>query len=343
MVVYVLSVVALLAVIVLLAGWMLSEPGHQGEKSTHFDGEKFYNSNGKSAKGFKDVFKYLATGKKGPWEKNYENGQFEGSLTSQATEEVQVIFVNHSTFLIQMDGVNILTDPIWSHRCSPFSFMGPERMRPPGLSFEDLPKIDMVLISHNHYDHLDVPTLENLITRDQPTFILPLGIQKMNIFKNQSVQVFDWYDRAQIENLRITATPAVHFSSRGMFDRDKTLWCGYIIEGSKKLYFVGDTAYDEVMFKELGEKHPDIDLAFIPIGAYKPNWFMSSVHVDPKEAVEIFHDIKTPQSIAMHFGTFALADEGQGEAEKDLQRELAQKGISNGRFMIPEEGALYRF
>ncbi|MCL4158274.1 UNVERIFIED_CONTAM: hypothetical protein GTU68_002778, partial [Idotea baltica] len=257
---------------------------------------------------------------------------------------IKLIFVNHSTFLIQLDTLNILTDPIWSKRCSPSQLIGPARQRPPGITFESLPNIDVVLISHNHYDHLDKQTIKRLQKEHKPQFIVPLGVS--HFFKKlgiENVIEIDWNEEVAFKSIKIKGTPAVHFSSRGLFDGDKTLWCGYIIKGSKKVYFAGDTAYDEHIFKNIGIENPTIDLSIIPIGAYKPNWFMTRIHTNPSEAVQIHLDLKSKKSVATHFGTFALADEAQSEAGKDLKVALLERKIKTGEFIIPEEGVFYEF
>jgi L-ascorbate metabolism protein UlaG (beta-lactamase superfamily) len=317
---------------------------YSGEISDHFNGKKFVNTNGSKINGLKDVFKFLRTREPGAWTKNYETYSRETLIENNDTDNIKLIFVNHSTFLIQLDTLNILTDPIWSDRCSPVQWMGPKRNRPPGVTFKSLPKIDLVLISHNHYDHLDKNTILQLQKEHAPQFVVPLGVS--HFFKKlgiNNVIEIDWNEEIEFKSIKIKGTPAVHFSSRGAFDKDKTLWCGYLIEGSKKIYFAGDTAYDEHIFKKIGSENPNIDVSIIPIGAYKPNWFMSSIHTNPIEAVQIHLDLKSKNSVATHFGTFALADEAQGEAGRDLKRALIKNKITNDRFIIPDEGVFYEF
>jgi len=345
-------VVSVLIVLIVLViggftglGISLSEPGYQGPKSDHFNGKVFQNPNGKEAKGLSDLFKFLFNRDRGEWKKGYEETGYTGTPPDPEPGKFQILFINHSTFLVQMDGINILTDPIWSRRCSPFSFMGPERHRPPGIAFTDLPRIDVVLLSHNHYDHLDISTILKLKQAHDPLFIVPLGVDLMLRKRGiSSISTLDWHEDATFKSISFSATPAIHFSSRGMLDRDKTLWCGYLIDnGTKRLYFAGDTGYDPQVFKSIRERYGKIDLAMIPIGAYKPAWFMSPIHVSPQEAVKIHLDVKSTQSVAMHFGTFALADEGQGEAERDLMESIKQEGIDLKDFLVPEEGFLYTF
>lgn len=317
-------------------GVSLSAPGHKGPATPHFNGKTFINPTGKQAKGLVDVLKWMIRRDQGAWTKNYETEI--GPKPKPDAEALTITFVNHSTFLIQWNHLNILTDPIWSERCSPFSFAGPRRMRPPGINFDDLPSIDIVLLSHNHYDHLDIGTVKKLEARFHPVFIVPLGVQaylEQHSIKN-TVEL-DWWQETNA-GIRIKSVPAQHFSGRGMLDRDKTLWAGYVLEyDHKKVYFAGDSGYGE-FFKEIGKKAGPMDVSLIPIGAYQPKWFMSPIHISPEESVRVHRDVKSKQSIATHFGTFPLADEGQGKAEEDLILALQDQQIPQKEFIIPEEG-----
>lgn len=335
---WILAVLLGIYAIMMFIGWYLSAPVYKGPESDHFKNGKFFTPNGAPAKGPADVFKWLLKRDQGPWTKNYET--FVGPKPATQLEDLNITYVNHSTFLIQWNLLNILTDPVWSERVSPFSFAGPQRMRPPGLNFDELPNIDIVLLSHNHYDHLDITTVIKIEKNWSPLFIVPLGV-KAYLTKNgiQNVLELDWWQETQT-GIKIQSVPAQHFTSRGMFDRDKTLWCGYVLEVSgKKLYFAGDSGYNE-FFKEIGKKCGPMDVSLIPIGAYAPEWFMSPIHVNPKQAVQIHKDVKSKQSIAMHFGTFPLADEGQGKAESELILELDRQNIPQKDFILPEEGVV---
>ncbi|MCG8372949.1 MAG: MBL fold metallo-hydrolase, partial [Balneolales bacterium] len=251
-------------------------------------------------------------------------------------DSTQVItYINHSTFLIQTDGLNILTDPVFSKRVSPFSFAGPKRMRPPGIRFEDLPDIDVVLLSHNHYDHLDINTLKRIQKEFDPQFITPLGV---DLFLHQkrisNTLALDWWEETPVtEAVSIAAVQAQHFSSRGMFDRDKTLWAGFMIQSKNgNIYFAGDTGYND-FFKTIGERYAPVKTSLIPIGAYKPRWFMSPVHVDPQQAIQIHKDVGSGLSIGMHFGTFPLADDGQHEPVTELN-----EIVGDENFILIKEG-----
>jgi len=223
----------------------------------------------------------------------------------------QVTWLGHSTFLIQYQGLAILTDPILSDRASPVSFAGPERLVGKPIDYSDLPPIDFVIISHNHYDHLDVETVTML--GDDPLYMVPLKLKDWFVEEGISanrVREFDWWDRLRLESIEFTATPSQHWSARGLFDRHATLWAAWHIQiDDFGLWFGGDTGYNPVQFKEVGERWPDIDLGLIPIGAYAPRWFMSQQHVDPDEAIKIHRDIGAKLSIGMHWGTFQLSAE----------------------------------
>lgn len=341
---WILSAILIIVLLTIIIGFVLSGPGYKGPKSDHFDGKIFSNPNGLAAQNLIGVMKYGITRKPEKWIKNYETAVRTDPIPTSNLNEVQISFVNHSTFLIQIGGYNILTDPIWSKRCSPFQWVGPERMRPPGIGMDLLPKIDLVLLSHNHYDHLDVNSIKDIVKKDNPKFIAPLGVGKfLSKLGVEKYNEFDWGQEEQFGNISIKGVAANHFTSRGLFDRDKTLWCGYLLNfDGYKLYFMGDSGYGP-NFKVLGEQEKTIDLALIPIGAYLPKWFMSPIHVSPSEAVQVHQDINAKQSIAMHFGTFPLADDGMHTPVTELKKSLALNGISEEEFMVPDEGGVYSF
>lgn len=322
-------------------GWYISAPVYSGPSTPHFTGKKFVNKGEIEAGGFLSVIKWLLNRDSGPWTKSYEKSNHPKPVAS--SDRLVITFVNHSTFLIQWNDLNILTDPIWSERCSPFSFAGPQRMKPPGIPFDELPEIDMILISHNHYDHLDLPTVIDLNKTFNPLFIVPLGVGAF--LKNNGIEKvveLDWWEETR-NGVTIKAVPAQHFSGRGMFDRDATLWCGYVLQHEGwKVYFAGDSGYGP-LFSEIGKREGPMNVSIIPIGAYLPEWFMSPIHISPAQAVQVHKDVKSAQSIAMHFGTFPLADEGQGKAEEDLILALDRLNVSQKEFLIPEEGVALKF
>lgn len=320
---------------------IIKAPGYQGEPTEHFDGKQFHNISKIKARSLLDVFKWALTENPEEWQQLSRDDVTIGEAPKPSANdgEISITFVNHATFLIQVGECNILTDPVWSKRASPFQWIGPKRMRPPGINFEDLPQIDFVFISHNHYDHLDIHTVKKLSSTHDPLFVVPLGVS--HYLKKHGVhriaELGWWQDKHIADSLRVTSVPAQHFSGRGLSDRDKTLWCGYILETTAgTLYFAGDTGYDGI-FTEIGRRF-DIDLSFIPIGAYKPRWFMNPIHVDPEQAVQIHKEVNSSQSIGMHFGTFPLGDEGMHEPQADLKKAREKHNIPHSKFYTLEEG-----
>jgi N-acyl-phosphatidylethanolamine-hydrolysing phospholipase D len=232
----------------------------------------------------------------------------------------QATWLGHSTVLLQIDGVNILTDPIFSKRASPVPFAGPARVQPPAVSIEDLPDIHYAVLSHNHYDHLDRWSVRQL-GRDLHWFV-PLGVADwFHKLGHTKVTEMDWWQEAEVEKGRIVSTPSQHFSGRKPWsDVDKSLWASWLIEiDSVRFWFGGDTGYNDVQFKEIGEAFEEIHMAAIPIGAYKPIWFMGPVHVSPAEAIQIHEDIGARQSFGVHWGTYLLADDLLTEPMDDIK------------------------
>lgn len=287
--------------------------------SKHFDGKRFFNPNARQVPGFLDALRWKLTSR--PERSPRFISDVEQSVPPSRVEGdgLRVILVNHSTVLMQQRGSNILTDPIWSERTSPLSWIGPRRRRKPGVSWEDLPHVDAVLISHNHYDHLDLPTLRRLADRGDSTFIVPRGVARLLRSENIGpVHEIDWGESFSLPSLAIHCVPALHFSSRGIFDRNMSLWCGYMIECQERLvYFAGDTGFGQ-HFGQIRERFGSPHVALLPIGAYEPRWFMSPVHMAPDEAVRAHEILSAKTSIAIHHGTFQLADEGIDTAERQL-------------------------
>jgi L-ascorbate metabolism protein UlaG (beta-lactamase superfamily) len=302
----------------------------------HYDGQRFYNPDAPQAPGLLDALKWKLTSRPqsspaflADVEPSIPPGRIEGSA-------LRATLINHSTVLLQQQGSNILTDPIWSERASPLSWAGPRRRRKPGVSWEHLPSIDTVLLSHNHYDHLDLATLRRLAARGESTFIVPAGVARLLRSQNIGpVHELDWGESLPLRDCTIHCVPALHFASRGIFDRNKTLWCGYLIEyQDRRVYFAGDTAFGS-HFAQIRETFGSPHLALLPIGAYEPRWFMSPVHMDPEEAVQAHKILAAKVSIAIHHGTFQLADEALDDPKKKLMA-CAQGDsfliLANGQF-----------
>jgi|SRR5579862_6723603 len=319
---------------------MVSTPRYQGPANDHFDGRHFLNPRPVPHAGWFAFLRWKLTARPGPWRDWTESPPGPPPPARVGPGELRATFVNHATVLLQVDGLNVLTDPIWSYRCSPFSFIGPRRHRPPGLRFEDLPPIDVVLLSHNHYDHLDVPTLRRLAARDHPRIFTGLGnrtfLESRRIGRSEEL---DWWGESEIApGLRLRAVPAQHFSGRGLRDRDTSLWTGFVITGSSgTVYFAGDTGMGP-HFEEIRERCGPIRLALLPIGAFQPEWFMSRVHLSPEEAIEAHRTLGAAASMAIHFGTFKLADDGEDLPAETIRQALREAPDPKPRFWVPGFG-----
>lgn len=256
-------------------------------------------------------------------------------------ERIQLTWIGHSTFLIQHGRRNILTDPIFGDCQTPFPGLQLRRRTPPGLALNQLPPIHDVLISHCHYEHLDAPTVTRLSRAESaPRFWLPSSLggwfRRKRIWRFQELA---WWQSASLtDEMEIHSVPAQHFAARGPFDRDRTHWCGWVLRSARRtIYFAGDTGYYPG-FRQIGERFGGIDLALIPIGAYRPRWLMQPVHVDPFEAVQIHRDVRARFSVAGHWGTFPLTDEPPGEPPALLQTALAEQHLSSGDFRVLRPG-----
>ena len=253
-------------------------------------------------------------------------------------------WVGHSTLLVQLDGVNVLTDPQWSERASPVSFAGPRRLTPPGLAFEHLPPVHVVVISHDHYDHLDVATVMRLARAHRPRFLVPLGLKAWFADLGiTDVEELDWWEARQVRGLTFTCVPAQHFSGRTLFDRNRRLWSGWTIAGrERRLYFAGDTAYN-ARLKEIGERLGPFDVAAIPIGAYLPPVIMKPSHTSPEEALRLFADLGARRFVPIHWGTFDLAEELPDEPAQRLTAEARRLGLGEDRVWLMRHGETRRF
>lgn len=255
-------------------------------------------------------------------------------------------WIGHSTVLLQMDGLNVITDPVFSERASPVQWLGPRRVMSPGLALDDLPPLDAVLVSHNHYDHLDRPAVKRL-AREHPRAVWVVPLRLAGLVRRwgaREVIELDWWETTDMGGLRVTSTPARHFSARGLWDRRRTLWSGYGIEaGGARAYFAGDTAYHPE-FGEIASRCGPFDLVMMPIGAYDPRWFMRSVHCDPEEAVKAYLDLRDaaedrlPLMLGIHWGTFRLTDEPMDEPPERALAEWRRCGLDPERLWIAAFG-----
>jgi L-ascorbate metabolism protein UlaG (beta-lactamase superfamily) len=299
----------------------------------HFDGSRFRNLVPRR-NGFGAVLRWLFSRKPGQWRVFGEASP--ASLPPKKSDALRVTFINHSTFLIQLKGLNLLTDPIWSERASPLSWAGPRRYHAPGIAIEHLPPIDLVLLSHDHYDHMDFPTLQRLAVEHRPTIYT--GLRNGSILARHGISnvvELDWWQEAAARSdMWITAVPAQHFSGRTPFDRDKRLWCGFVLQTEDEaLYFAGDTGMGKHI-EQIARRFPDLDVAILPIGAFRPEWFMGEVHMSPKDAVVSHLALGARVSVASHFGTFALADDGDDEAVEELKDILRRTQMRETEFWV---------
>ena len=301
--------------------------------------EPFKNTNGisKTERSFSELLKWRQE-RSSPERVTIETSDEWKDL--DADDKNYSVWIGHSTFLIKLNDLTILTDPIFSKRASPFSFIGPKRLIPPVIKLDDLPEIDVVTISHNHYDHLDIKSLKK-ISEINPNaiFLVPKGDKKLLARAGiKNVYDFIWWDSKNIKSTTFTYTPVQHWSARGLFDRSESLWGGWFVKNTDiSIFHAGDTGYTND-FKETYSKLGSPDFAMIPIGAYDPQWFMKFSHVNPSEAVQIALDLKAKRSIGMHWGTFILTDEPVLEPPMLLKKALKKLGLSNDFFLTVKPG-----
>jgi L-ascorbate metabolism protein UlaG (beta-lactamase superfamily) len=302
----------------------------------HFDGQRFFNSTGAAGQPFSAVPRMLLE-RRSPWPRHVDVSVRVAPALGGAA--AVITFIGHATFLIQTPAGNLLTDPMYSQRAGPFNVVGPKRVREPAVRFDDLPPISTVLLSHNHYDHCDLPTLRRLARRFDPAVVTPLGNARLVRSAGiRRVEELDWWQSAANGQVPITATPAQHFSARTPWDRNRALWCGFVLQaGQRRIYFAGDTAYAPFL-REIPERLGRIDFALLPIGAYEPRWFMQAVHMNPAEAVQAHIDLGGPETIAMHFGTFQLTAEGIDAPRRALEHAQREKQVPPSRFRALEFG-----
>jgi len=312
------------------------------KKKHHLSDGTFKNLYPSSTKkSFSDLIKWWWNGVT-PKAVDFELSDNDPQFFKKNKDRDTITWIGHSTLLIQYGGITILTDPHLTQRASPVSFAGPKRYTNPGLSIEDLPEIDLIIISHNHYDHLDKLTVEKLFeqqSKNPPHVFVPLRLKKW--FEDlgiENVTELDWYGSKEFNKWRIHAIPVQHWSSRSPWDRNKTLWSGWVMETKGfRFFFAGDTGYSKD-FGNLGKKFGYFDLAAIPIGGYEPRWFMKAHHVNPEEAVKIHKDINSRYSVGIHWGTFILTDEPLDEPPKLLKVAAEKSGLKRNEFFVMKHG-----
>jgi L-ascorbate metabolism protein UlaG (beta-lactamase superfamily) len=307
--------------------------------SDHCDGERFFNVHGPEPRGPGDLLKWWRTREARPWPASVPVARAPLPPRQAPDGHIAATFIGHSTFLIQAGRSAILTDPVFTSHAGPLGRFGPRRVRRPAHAIADLPAVDVVVVSHNHYDHMQPGSLREIDARFHPAFVTTLGnasfLRRIGL---QRVAELDWWSHQQVGDVAITCTPAQHFSARGVGDRNRTLWGGFGLNvAGKTICFTGDTGYCG-HFVEIGARLRTIDLALIPIGAYQPRWFMAPVHVNPEEAVRIHLDLQTRVSVAMHFGTFKLTDEGLDDPVTQLVAAKRTAGVEPEAFRVPAFG-----
>lgn len=319
-------------------------PYYSGPPSDHFDGVRFFNPGHDVAdRGFLDLLRWKLKGKAAPWPRSVPVRE---AAPDPDVAGLRATIIGHASVLIQADGLNVLTDPVWSERASPLPFVGPHRVWAPGVAFDALPRIDAVLLSHNHYDHMDMATLRRLDREHRSLIVTPLGNDTIvrRAIPDARVSAGDWWERIDVgKGGVVTVVPAYHWSARTGRDRRMALWSGFVLEtGSGRIHFTGDTGYgDGYIFREVRRRIGRPDLALIPIGSYAPRWFMGPQHVNPAEAVQILEDLEAVRAVGIHWGVFRLTDERREEPPELLREALARRGIAGELFPAGQPGLSY--
>jgi L-ascorbate metabolism protein UlaG (beta-lactamase superfamily) len=324
---------------------------YHGPVSDHFDGERFFDRNAAPPRGRRELLRWMLDrnlrGTRMKWPAWAPSPYADRPPARVDGAACRISYVGHASFLIQTGGLNILLDPVWSKRASPLRFIGPKRVNDPGIAFADLPPIDAVLVSHAHYDHLDVTTLSRVAAAHRPRVITPLGND--TIMRNYdpaiAAEAYDWGDQAEIGTaVAVRLVPTRHWSARSLSDRNMSLWASFVIEApGGRIYFVADSAYgDGRYFRETRDRHGPIRLAVLPIGAYEPRWFMRDQHMNPAESVQAFLDCGAELALGHHYGTFQLTDEAIDAPPIALADALAAAGIPSERFRTLRPGQAWQ-
>lgn len=334
--------------LVAFAGLLVPKPTSDQDYiySKQFNGRSFVNEDGKiDYSAFWDFLRWQTYEFKSKWPNKVPNLHEPHLPAMIANDEVFVTFINHATFLVQTKNLNILTDPVFGQRVSPFSWFGPKRVHPPGLALKKLPKIDIIVISHNHYDHLDVKALKKLSKKFKPQIYVPLGDKKwLENAGVKNVHEMDWWQDLEYKGYRVHFLPAKHNSGRSLVSENSSLWGAFMIEtpARYKLFFAGDTAYAE-HFKKVYEAFGEMDISFLPIGAYIPREILKDIHMNPEDAILAHQDLHSRYSVAMHFGTFQLSDESYWDPLIEFNKGLIHYSIPESQFRLPGAGQTIKF
>ena len=317
---------------------------YNGPVSDHFDGVRFYNPGGPGPKTLSQLVRWQFGKRAAAWPSVVPSPRPAATPSARlAADQSAVTFIGHASYLIQTAGLNILFDPVYVDRASPVQFAGPKRVNAPGIAFDRLPKIDVLLISHNHYDHLDTETIGRIFQRDTPRIFTPLGNDTIiNAAVPQAkVETLDW-DQSTVlaSGTALDCVPTQHWSARGTRDRMHALWASFVVKGPRHtLYIVGDSGFgDGRTFRHVATRHPSIDLALLPIGAYKPRWFMRDQHMNPDDAVLALQLCGARRALGHHWGTFKLTNEAVDAPKRDLAAALAARGVDVTRFTALHPG-----
>jgi len=331
------------------AGYVAAARGrnryYQGPVTDHFDGVRFHLPGQPQDKGVAELLRWQLGGGRAAWPDSFPS-PFQDKPPARV-EGLRVALVGHATVLIQVAGLNLVTDPHWSERASPVSFAGPKRVNLPGIAFENLPPIDAVLVTHNHYDHLDLDTIARIWARDRPRIVAPLGNDAVIHAREADIPVTtaDWGGSVALSNgVEVRLEPAYHWSARGMNDRRMALWCAFVLTTpAGVVYHVGDTGLrDGAIFRLVRETYGAPRLAILPIGAYEPRWFMAPQHMNPNDAVRVLDLCGAEQALGHHWGTFRLTNEGVDEPARDLATALAAQNVPPERFKALRPGEVWQ-
>lgn len=329
----------------------MPSPYYTGPTSDHFDGVRFFDPYGASPKSRRDLLRWFVDrrrrGTRAKWPAWAPSPYADRPPARVEGATLRISYIGHASFLVQTAGRNILLDPVWSQRASPFRLIGPKRVNDPGIAFAALPPIDFVLVSHGHYDHLDVRTLSRIAAVHRARVITPLGndVVMRNFDRTIAAEAYDWGDRVDIGGgMAVTLVAARHWSARNLSDRNMMLWASFVIETpGGRIYFVADSGYgDGRYFRAAGERYGPFKLAILPIGAYEPRWFMRDHHMNPAEAVQALSDCGGELALAHHHGTFQLTDESIDAPLRALMEALNATGIAPERFTALRPGQVWK-
>ena len=319
---------------------------YSGPVSDHFDGTRFFNPAGVEPRGLRDLLKWQFIAPNAKWPKAFPSPHTDRPPQRVNNGSARISFIGHASYLIQANDRSILIDPVYSDFASPVSFAGPRRINAPGVAFDALPKIDTVIVTHNHYDHMDMPALKRLVQRDKPAFVTPLGNDTIlrRGLGNIAITSLDWHQSHTIgDGITIDCVPTQHWSARGMGDRMHALWANFVLKfGKQTIYAVGDSGLgDGRIFRDIAARYPSIDLALLPIGAYEPRWFMRDSHMNPDDAVQALKLCGAKRAIGHHWGTFKLTNEAIDAPREHLAAARDAHGIAPERFIALQPGAVH--